>query len=146
MRILSSGFFHESKVPRPKSKPLKYFRNFLVFVEIFTKKGFFVVISAMQYPEVAKPPGIITQRLHNLRVMIPEDCATFGYPNLDILQPPGNNTRKLLEKTYMNKLNENMAKLKKISEYGCAMCILRVSLPGRCTTSGNSYLEVRLNF
>jgi len=59
-------------------------------MEIFTKKGFRVIIPA-------QPLGIITWRLHNIQVMISGGCATSEYRNLDNIQPTGNDTWKLLE-------------------------------------------------
>ena len=65
------------------------------------------------YPEVAQFTGIVTQRLYNFQVTIPGDRTISGYGYLDILQPPGNDTQKLFEKIYLNKLNEIMAKFDK---------------------------------
>ena len=96
--IFLNSVFHESIVPMPKSNPQKYFRKCFRFCGDIHKKFFFIAISGIQNPEVAQPPGIVTQRLHTLRSMIPGGFATSGYCNLDILQHPGNNTQKLLEK------------------------------------------------
>ena len=49
--------------------------------------------------------------------MIPGNWPIFRYCYSDILQPLGNDTPKLLEKTYMNKLNEIIAKFDQILEY-----------------------------
>ena len=129
MRFSSSVFIMNQKYLGPRVIPQNISEKFSFSQKYSQKKVFFVVISGIRYPEVAQPPGIISKRLHNLRVTIHGNCQ---------------------KKTYTNKLKEILAKFNKISEYGCEplgivtqrLHNLRVTIPEGCTAPKYCYPEV----
>ena len=40
---------------------------------------------------------MVTRRLCNFWVTIPGNCATSGYSNLEVVQPPGNHTLEIVQ-------------------------------------------------
>jgi len=93
-----------------------------------------------------QPSDIVTRKLHNLQVTTPGNCATSGYRNPEVVQPPGYNIRKLsnqvkgklllfVSKSLKNHLHSHFQP-QPPGIITRRLHNLRVTIPGNCATSG----------
>ena len=126
----TSGYRNQEVVQSPGYDTRKFSNqgreNYYDFIEFF-QESFFknnfqiwlprgCATSGLLYPEIVQPLGIVTRKLHNLRVTIPKNC---------------------LKKNFLGKTQRNH------SSFPFAwLDNFRVSKPGDCTFSGLHNIQI----
>ena len=142
MRFLTSGFFMNRQYLGPRST----YQNILFSRKYLRKNVFFVPISGFPYPEVVQFPGMVTRRLYNFHVTIPQGSTISRFSNPEVSQPPGNNNRIMLKKTFLEKMKSWQFSFCFVGKFlgivSWRLYNFQVTISGGCTISGYCNPEV----